>query len=106
MDLSCARDEQHSEGRAYRNGGFRSGGKKPREYLRQPEGRAHGKSHDEENESALYDKVAGAALQQNGNIHHPVLHHSVAEGEGKQEQENYLDEIQPKGRPHMENFLQ
>ena len=105
MHLGCARDQQHAEGRAHGNGGFRSGGEMAGEYLRQPEGRAHRNRQDQEDESALHHEVARAALQQHGNIHHPVLHHGVGEGEGKQEQENYLDEIQPKGKPDMENFL-
>ena len=36
---------------------------------------------------------------------HPMLHHSVGEGQGKQKQQNDLGEIQPKGNLHMENFL-
>ena len=105
MGLGCARDHQHAKRRTNGNGGLRAGGEITRERLPEPQRQAHREDEDEDDKAALHYEVASTALEQDGNVHDPMLHHRVGEGERKQEQQNYLGEIQPKGNFGMENFL-
>jgi hypothetical protein len=95
MHLCSAGDQQDAECRSYRYGDFRSCREAPCVSLSKPQGEAYGNQQHQDGESALDQQVARAAPQKYRDIHHPVLHYGVSEGQRNQEQECPSRKTQP-----------
>ena len=97
VHLRCPREEQHAEGRADRNRRSRSRREAPRERLPKPQRDTDGKNQDQNGKAALHQKVARAAPQQHGNVHHAMLNDGVSERQRQQKRNTALAKPSQKG---------
>src|SRR5208282_204024 len=76
----------------------RTGGEEPREHLRKGGDHDGGNEEKKNQESALDEDVASAALQQDRDFHYAVLHDRVAKRERKEKEIENHSKIEPEGR--------
>src|SRR5208283_5700040 len=81
------------------------GGEVAQERLPEPERQTHRNRKNQEDESALDDKISCAPFQQYRNVHYAMLHHRVGEGEGKQKKQEHTHEGKPEGNEVVKALL-